>query len=342
MFPSSLRRIAPRPALAALFCAPILLLSACGGGGAGADASAPAASSALMLDASNQKLVAAEALGSATGLGSAGAASAGTVRLASVTALLVAQAPAVLSQAPGIAVSQTVPCGLGGSLTLSGQATGGTAVVQGDSLSASLASCRLLVDGVPTTLGGVLAIRITAGSLHPLAPTFPSHIAISITATNLSVSAAGQTDTSNGDLLIDLTQASPSVSDVVLSGASVSNTVTTAGGSRSFTLSNFRQHVGVNQGATTFELVATLSSTDSRLGAGTGSFSVETPTPIVTSAAGDFVSGSLKVVGGGNSAVLLSVTAPNTFQLQLDAGGDGSYELSTAGVTVAELRSLLR
>src|SRR4051812_38623453 len=142
MLPFSCRRGVPRLALSALLSGPVLLLSACGGGGGGGDSSPPPVTSgAVAIDATNQKAVAAHALDSATDIDAARSSASivtgvqvdtgaggggGALQLAAVARLLAANAPASVSLATGVTVNKTVPCTLGGSMTVSGQVSGTT------------------------------------------------------------------------------------------------------------------------------------------------------------------------------------------------------------------------
>ena len=67
-------------------------------------------------------------------------------------------------------------------------------------------------------------------------------------------------------------------------------------------------------------------------------YNVSTPTPILTDLS-VVLQGSLKVEGA-KSSLLLTVTTPNNFTLQVDTNGDGTYD-STTTTTKAELQGLL-
>lgn len=346
---SSPRRAGSRLALAALLSAPLVLLSACGGGGGGGDSTPPVVATQVAITSTNQKLVAADALDSATNVDAArsgssfvtgvqidtGAVTGDTMRLASVARVLAAKAPASLAQATGVALNETIPCSSGGSMTVSGNVSGGNAIVQGDQVTISTNNCIESVYGVTSTMNGSLSIRITAGSFDPNLPSYPSHITMAIVATNFSITINGQTESSNGDMLIDLTETSATVSSATVSGSSLAST-----GGRSYTLKNYSQQVGMDNGATTYRVSATVEATNGRLGSGTLSYTVSMPSAMTTDASGQYTAGSLKVVGASNASVLLTVTAANTLKLELDANGDGTYEASTT-VTLTELRAQL-
>ena len=62
-------------------------------------------------------------------------------------------------------------------------------------------------------------------------------------------------------------------------------------------------------------------------------------TPLAVSSTGAMTAGSIKVAGA-NSALQLTVTSSDTFSLQVDTNGDGTYD-STSTVTRSQLASQL-
>ena len=86
-------------------------------------------------------------------------------------------------------------------------------------------------------------------------------------------------------------------------------------------------------------LSATVQTNNSRLGASPVSYSISTPTAITVNSAGAITAGAIKVIGS-NSSLLLTVTSSDSFSLQVDTNGDGSYE-STSTVTRSQLQALI-
>jgi hypothetical protein len=345
-----------RPLFAALACAPLAFLAGCGGGGGGGGGgAAPAAPvvSALVVTSSNAKPVSADALSNSTNTTAAdagasvatgaqvstGAAGASTLELAAVARTLAAKIGSVPALATGVQATQTVPCSLGGSITVSVNVASTTVLVAGDSMSISASSCSENVDGSPETISGQLAITIVSGSIPTGTMAYPARFGMRLNSTGLSLVKGSTTTVSDGDLMIDMNQSTSNSGTSSLSGSSLANTVSTPAGSRSFRLRNFSQTVVETAGAKSYSVTATIETTNSRLGAGTLSYAVSTPTNLATDASGVYTGGSLKVTGSA-SALLVTVTGTNQFQIQVDTNGDGTYE-STTTATRTELDGLL-
>ena len=122
---------------------------------------------------------------------------------------------------------------------------------------------------------------------------------------------------SNGDLTLSLVEHSASVASITLTA----NTLTSSVGGHSVTLTNYSHKVDVSGTNTVIQMSATVETTSSRLGSSPTSYTISTPTPIRLDASGAYVSGSVLVTGNG-SALLMTVTGTNTFQLQVDGNGD--------------------
>jgi hypothetical protein len=85
---------------------------------------------------------------------------------------------------------------------------------------------------------------------------------------------------------------------------------------------------------------ATLQSDNPLISAGGGTFLVTTPTQVLrSSTTSALTSGSIKIVGTGNTSLVANVTGPNALTIQIDANGDGVYE-STVTATTSELFAL--
>jgi hypothetical protein len=269
--------------------------------------------------------------------GDPGATVGSPAQLAAAARKLTAMAPALASTATGVSVNESAPCDLGGPISITGEVAGGNALVAGDTLTITAANCKAMVEGVATTMNGSMTMRVVSGTYRTDVKAYPSQIVMSITARSLSMSGNGVTNLSNGDLQIDLREQDFFTANMALSGAELTNSVTTSAGTRSGTLKNYRQSLAVTDVTVANSVTAAVEATNGRLG--TVAYQVDTPAPLVIQKDGDFQSGSLKIVGN-KSALLITVTAENTFKLELDADGDGTYESSTTA-TLADLKALL-
>ena len=338
-----------RPAL----LVPALLLAACGGGGGGGDSSSSGgggASATLVVTSTNAKPVAADGLDASS---SAGGASIGaslvtgvqvdtgaapSVKLSSVALALAAKAAGRPALATGVVINPTTePCSNGGTITISGNVSGGSSLVAGDTVNVTASNCTEVIDFATTTLDGATTITVTAGNFNPEATTFPQQITMNVAARNLSVASNGVTNVSDGEVKIELRQLSATASTSTLSGAALSNTSTRGGSTHATALRNFQvvqESVGSQVRST---VSATVVTNNPRLGSNVV-YQLSTPTPLVTDLA-LVLSGSIKVTGS-NSSLLLSVTSIDNFSLQVDSNGDGSID-ATSTATTAELRGLL-
>lgn len=350
---SPLQPVAARRPVSALCCATLLALAGCGGGGG--DAGGPPAGgfqATLAISTSNAKPVAADALDSATNIDAARGASnfviSAQVEPAALSspALRLAQAASALGARRGAgtglllaaAVNETVACSGGGTVTVSGNVAASDGFTAGDSATLSAAGCRETIDGVLTTMSGSLALTITGGSFSATAA-FPRHVAMTIQASNFSVTAGSDASTASGDVSMDLTETGPDAAAVVLTGTSLSSQVTTSAGTRSFTMRSYRQALAIAGGSTSYTVTGDFETSNSRLGTGTVAYHVSTPAALVASSAGDLSAGSLRVDGKA-SALLLTVTGSNALRLEVDADGNGSFE-SSSTATLAELQALM-
>jgi hypothetical protein len=339
----------------ALLVIPALLLSACGGGGGGGGSAVPPATP-LAISTTNSKAVSADALDNSTDTTTAqtgtalvtgvqvdGGSTTGARRLVNVGRALLAMAPARPALATGVAMDETAACSGGGTLRVVGSvadATGNT-LNAGDQITLIASSCSAVVDGQPVSMNGSLAITINSGRFNPNAITYPTRLVMTFVTTNFTVVEGSERTTSNGDLRIDINMIDASSEDITLSGSSLSDSHTTSAGTRSSTLKNYSESLTVRGTSITSTITATVESTNSRLGSGAVSYTISTVTPLAYAESGDVSAGVLKVTGANNSALLLTVTATNTFKVEVDANGDGTYESSTTGVTKAELEALL-
>lgn len=332
----------------ALAFASVLLLAACGGGGGDGGSPTPTAA-ALAITSANQHAVAADALDSATdistaqagaalvtGVQVATASGAASLQLASAARKLVGMVPGSPASAMGVAISRTLPCTQGGTLQITGDVSGASGVLAGDSVTFFANACQEMVDNVPTVMNGSLSITIVAGSYDSSHVVYPAHLVMSLVASRFQIATPSGTDLTDGDLRMDLTDSSSTSASMILSGAALTNSFTAGAATHASTLLDYHQTVTVNGSVVTDDVSAGIDTNNPHLGHVT--YQLATTTPL-TQTAGAFTGGSLKVVGS-HSALLLTVAGADAFSLQLDANGDGSYEGSTP-TTVTELQSRL-
>lgn len=337
---------------AGLLCAPALALVACGGGGGGGGGSpSPAPSStaatAIVITAANAQPVAAEALAAST---NTDAASAGSSFVTGVDVsggggaarpMLLAQAAQSLANKPGTGtiaagVSTTQACTLGGTLTADVTRSSSTTLTAGDSLKFTASNCTERVDSTTTmVMNGSMSITIVSGSYDPAATAYPKSVAMRIVGSNFSITTGGRSESFNGDLTLSLTQNSATSSTASLSSSSLSSTV----GSHSVTLTNYSVQATETSTGSTLAVSGTVQTNNSRLASTAVTYTITTLKPLAVSSTGTVTAGSIKVAGSG-SALLLTVTSNDTFSLQVDTNGDGTYD-STSTVTRAQLESQL-
>ena len=335
-----------------LACIP-LALSACGGGGGGGGTGGGGLQADLVITPTNAKPVAADALDNATNIDAARSGSdfilsaqvapgalpaRGSVPLVAAVRALVSKRGPGSGMAMGAAVEGTMPCTESGSVHVTGEVARDDGLVAGDHVTLTASGCHESVGGVPTMMSGGLTVTVASGSMLPGSP-FPHHVVMTIHATNFGVTAGGESSTTSGDMVFDFTESGDSHGNVVLTGTSLASSVTTAGGTRSFTMRDYRQAVAFASGSNSFTVTGDFESLNSRLGTAPVNYRVSTPAAmVIADPSGNVTAGSLRV-DGKQSALLLTVTATNSFSLQVDANGDGSFETVNT-TTLDELRSL--
>jgi hypothetical protein len=333
----------------ALWVIPVLLLAACGGGGGGSSPP-PTTASQLVVTDGNAQAVAAEVLQVSTNIGAANSAGAvltgveidtggatNAVTLSNIARQIVASAPTSPAMATGVTGSRT--CQGGGTLVVTDTSASPTVATAGDKLEVVATNCTdPLFGGTPTTVNGSMSIAVASGSFDPKSTVFPKHVVLSLVANNFAVTQSGVTNTSNGDLTIDITESSSTDSVLALSATSLTNTVTRSGVAHSVKLTGYSHIVSVTSTQASVQVSASVESVNSRIGSGTFSYSLSTPSAIIITSAG-YVSGSLKVTGS-SSGLLLTVVPANNFTLQVDRNGDGAYDATTT-VTRTQLEALI-
>jgi hypothetical protein len=165
---------------------------------------------------------------------------------------------------------------------------------------------------------------------------------VSTTVSNMSVTTAGVTAVANGDVRLDWNATSSTSQILSASGTTMSSRETIGGATHTTTLHNFNQVLTISGSTYTGTLAAMVETDSSKLGtAGTVSYTISTPTPVVWDAATRAATaGVIKVVGANNSQLLITIHSDGTVTIQIDANGDGVFE-TTITSTVAELAGLI-
>lgn len=326
-----------------LLVIPALVLSACGGGGGGGTTTATTAP-AVAITTANALAVAAEAsevstnadaaaAGSSfvTGVQVSGGGGPNTMRLATAARKLVAKTPASGSMATGAAVSHA--CTSGGSVTMDATVSGSGTLTAGDSFRIVANSCTEPDGTTSIVMNGSITILILSGTFDPASTAYPKSVTMRIVTSNFSISGGGETEVFNGDLTIALTENSATSASVTLSATSLSNNI----GTHTVTVTNYTMQIDETSTGTDMSITATVQTNNSRLGSTPVSYTITTLTRIVVNSAGVLTAGSIKVTGAASSLVL-TVTGPDSYSLQVDTNGDGTFE-STTTVTRADLEA---
>ena len=326
-----------------------LVLAACGGGGGGSSGGNEGGStaSAVVITSSNSQALAAEALAAAsntdagsgaafvTGVQVSGGSTGSSAALLGLAARkLVSMVPPTGALATGVTTSQTQACTSGGSLTVTVNSSDGSTVAAGDSVQFTANGCTESLGGATEVMNGSMTITFLTG-YDAASAVYPKTLSIRIVAQNFSLSSGGETEAFNGDVTITLTETSATSFTMSMTSNSLSTTL----GTHSVTLINYSVNAEETSSGTVITMSATIETSNSRLGAGLVSYQVATVTPITVSSSGVVTSGSIKVTGN-NSSLLLTVTSADTFTLQVDSNGDGTYE-STSTVTHSQLQAVL-
>jgi hypothetical protein len=347
-----------RPLATLIPLAAAAALTACGGGGGGGGGTPPPpAAAAVTITEANKIQVSQTTLNATLGVGAAGgalplAADGDTAQAAGVatnhrgvrgqplllasrvvTRALVGTAGTRRAQQarPQAAISETLPCAAGGSVTttLNDNDNNQQATV-GDSLVVSFADCRETANDLTR---GSMSIALTA--VGGTAPNLT--FGATVTLTNLSFTSGNETQSTQGGFAMSSAVTSTGSNSTLTIGASgLTGSVTRPNYSESYTLlQNTRVVVVVNDtavppgggaaGSTTLSFDGQVSST--RLG--NQVVTVATPTPLFAYDVDAYPrSGQMIATGASNSRVRLTALSATTVRIELDANGDGSYESS--------------
>ena len=338
---------------AGLLCVPALALVACGGGGGGGAAGIPTntgggsgstAVGAVVITTGNAQAVAAEALAASTNTDAAtvGSAFVTGVQVNGVSGpnpMLLAKAARSLASKPGsgplaTGVATTQACTVTGSITADVTTSNSTVLTAGDSFRFTANNCTERIDSTTTmVMNGSMSITIVSGTYDPEATAYPKSITMRIVSSNFSIRSGSQSETFNGDLTMSLTENSATSASITLSSSSLSSTI----GAHTVTWTNYSVQATESSSGSTLVVSGTVQTNNTRLASTAVTYTITTITPLAMSPAGSVTAGAIKVAGSG-SALLLTVTSTDTFSLQVDTNGDGTYD-STSTVTRSQLES---
>ncbi|HZN47727.1 MAG TPA: hypothetical protein VFB71_08885 [Ramlibacter sp.] len=299
-----------------------LLLASCGGGGGGGGDAPPATSATQsVISTGNAKAVAADALD----------ASFGSESVRTAAALLLAST----TSADG-----STSCALGGTLGVTSTiAAADKSLKANDSITLTASNCQAQNGGQTFSVNGSVTMIVASGSYVPnQAP--PFRIVMRMSFSNFAVSGGGVTETANGDVTMDLNSINSTDEDLTVSGSALSLAHNKSGVTRSRILRNYSQSLQTRGDTITETVLATVESVNSKIGAGTFTYQITTPTPItVTRSTGAVTAGVVRVTSG---AVVLQVrvTSTDVFAIDLDLNGDGAIDAALSA-NKAELESLL-
>ncbi|QXL84482.1 hypothetical protein [Comamonas sp. NLF-1-9] len=328
-----------RPILTVLFSS--ILLAACGGGsddgpaapgnpgspggtGQGADAPAAVIAESNYVSVAQKTLAANGFLVDSSAILPVGAEVVAQPELVQFAQAQIHKVPGWFARSPvtvaGATESITERCSQGGFMTVSATDANNNGIADaGDSLSISADRCR---DG-GVEINGSLFFVFTrvSGNLE----SYPYSIAATITYRNLTLATAQESLTGNGSIAIDARVDSPSQSNVRLDVDSFTVSYSYAG--KTDTQGLYRYTVALAQTRSTntssVNGIFVSSALDSR------SVRIATTSPFVTQAANRYPSsGSATIHGAAGASVRVTAVDASAVRLELDANGDGQYEIS--------------
>ncbi len=328
-------------------------LSACGGGGGSSNDAAPNAApveAPATITKSNAPKVAASAyestigaqrMGSSSGLGGG---IAGVVVSADTDAAhfdivtFVGQQVADLSDLQSSIMDNSVvavvippdtrSCPFGGTTTLSGEVADSSKISAGDTLVLESDNCDSGSAGVTSGKITMLINSVTGG---PAENIFGFDATLTMEDTSLTI--AGETSVTNGDMRVVTPDANSASREAELSGSTFATTL----GNESTTMTNYQ--IGAS-----FDAATSTSLTDSRGALVSSEFNgqvnFETTLPFRSLAGDDYPSaGTMLVTGSNDAALRLIVLDAVNVRVEIDVDGDGAFEdsVDTSWAELVEL-----
>ena len=300
-------------------CSGLVLLAACGGGGGDGVASQPPPAAGAVISSANAPVIAGETadaalatseVGDLLGLGSGFTITAKGVPGDFLKNTIVR---GVMSAPIG---PETVPCSVGGSITVSGQLADPATLTPGDRVTTDFDNCD---EGVGVVVDGSFEFTVDAFSGDFASGSFA--LTVTLTVTDFAVTDDGELSTVNGAVTLTLDTTAAPTNTAMLSG----DAFTVSDGSGTGTLSNFATTVtrdtGVAPVAFTLDTSGTLISSEFE-----GQVTYTTPVPF-QGLEGEFpFAGELLITGADNATVRLIALDAVNVRLEVDADGDGAVD----------------
>lgn len=307
-------------------------LAACGGGGGSSSAEdTPLPSGLLSVSADNYQAVAQSAVSSALFLGDAGelvsgADAAPSPRLLRQAVQRARQGLSAASGRPalltGVEVRDTLPCTQGGSIAMTlNDANNNGNIDAGDSLTLDMQACR--------EEGALLQGRLVL-AMQTLTGVFDSNnfsATLTMTMTGFSVSTGNDAAQGDGALSLSISQTPAGVGELTLSTPRLVMSGRVAGQNYATTITDTRLTLRDETVGGTPRSSISYASTLASSQFGNRQVVITTPQAFVIVGSDSYPSsGQLLARGQGNSAVRITALNATQVRLELDAGGDGSYE----------------
>jgi hypothetical protein len=338
----------------------VMLITACGGGGGGSAGGGSASTGAVTapsvsITSTNAPTVAAASAGDVRSVGNV-AASTSTIAAAQVVnaadsnkleTLTTMRANQMLTQfalkaAPHVSKTnainaasvsnETVSCD-SGTMTVSGSVANSSYLTQGDYISITANNCKNDSD----VLNGGLYVEITKGTLtdNP----YYSEVGLSMKFTGLNVTNGSTVTGMDGDAVFLMSNAysNSSMSDIStmdITGTVLTRSQTINGTASRTSLKNYSQRYVVSGSTATATVRAEVHTTNTKLGATGGSYTLTTPTKVVwLRSSGEIQSGVIEIAGANGAKVRATIAALSTCSgscvtIETDANGDSNYESS--------------
>jgi hypothetical protein len=310
----------------------LAVLAACGGGG---DSPSQPNSEKVTITSANQNAVVRASVNAglsvSTAQGRAGGVSPASVadRAHALGGVMQRAMAAAHASRKGIAsatvhplasATDTEPCGLSGTITVTiDDKDGNSALSGGDVVTASFAQCK---DSAASSINGAIVITLTGTPTATQLAANANFQSVAVVQDGVTSTLAGNVTVAESDLPLD-TQTTLTVGSGGLTAATTSSgyndTVSFASG---FVIRTDEASSGAS---TSVSLSGTMSAQS--LG---GSITIATPQALVQLGADNYPSaGQVIVTGASGSAVRATVLDDTQVTVDLDANGDGTYESTT-------------
>ena len=230
------------------------------------------------------------------------------------------------AQAVGAVQSQTEACSGGGTLTISeNDANGNLKPDAGDSVTLTALNC--VFEG--QSLNGQLALTVNSITGEP--GYFPYSLSVSLRFTDLAAKSSTVRSVGNGNLVLDLSARGANDQSLALSTSSFAVATTYNNASYSKALTDYKTSIVVRPAGTGAISTTAVSGTLSSTAFESKSIDITTPVSFVRAGTQAYpASGQFIITGAAGGKVRITATSATTLIIDLDADGNGSYELSTS------------